>query len=94
MDGKESAGNVGNPGQSHMEDLLEKGMRFTHKYSCEEFLEQRSLAGYSQWGIHKQSDMTEAANTYYLLDYNSCLIPKLNSSLEAGFSGCKRLWHI
>ena len=41
------------------EDPLEEGMSTQLQYSClENPHEQRSLAGYSQWG-HKESDMTE-----------------------------------
>ena len=62
-DGKESACNGGNQGQSSSwEDLLEKGMAPTPEILPREFRGQRSLKGYSP-GDHKESDMTKHADT-------------------------------
>ena len=61
-DGQESACNAGDLVQSlGQEDPLEKGMATTPGFLLGEFHGQRSLVGYSPWGL-KELDTAEPLN--------------------------------
>ena len=56
------------------EDPLEKEMATTPVLLPGKFHGQRSLVGYSPWGV-KESDMTECLTPHLLIYFNSQLIP-------------------